>query len=159
LGDDLGLLPVKIKGFLDAPEKNPFFVNRNSVGLPAFWKFKEDYYKNMDSIEVYRTLELEEPTKLKEKENKKNEKGIQNAGEELPPSLASASGSNVRGAVHVLLRYANGRPAVASREVGAGEVILFAISADPGYKANSSNPTWTNWPIGLGPAPMYLPFM
>jgi hypothetical protein len=166
LGEELGLLPLKIKGFLDAPVKSPLLVNRNSVGLPAFWKFKEDdYYKNMDFIEVYRSLELEEPIKGKEKgkekENENNgtskEKGARSASEEPRPSLAGASGSqgNSRGAVHVVLRYANGKPAVAGREVGAGEVMLFATSADPGFKADSPGPTWTNWPK----EPMYVPFL
>src|SRR5262249_12817058 len=74
LGDDLGLLPLKIKGFIEAQPKSPLLVNRNSVGLPAFWKFKEnDFYKSMDFIEVYRSLELEEPTRAKEKHQKKKD--------------------------------------------------------------------------------------
>jgi hypothetical protein len=167
LGDHLGLLPLKIKGFLDAPVKSPLLVNRNSVGLPAFWKFKDDdYYKSMDFIEIYRSLELEEPPKAKEKKDTPKEKEARRASEESAPTLASASGSpekssasgsreKSRGAVHVVLRYANGKPAVASREIGAGEVMLFATSADPGFKADSPNPTWTNWPK----EPMYLPFL
>ena len=160
LGDDLGLLPVKIKGFLNAPEKSPFLLNRNSVGLPAFWKFKEDErYKDFDKVHVFRTLELEEPVKMKEKEQEKKgatqEKGARRASEESPPALAGASGSHLRGAVHVVLRFADGKPAVASREVGAGEVLLFATSADLGSKAESPNPTWTNWPL----EPTYVPFL
>jgi aerotolerance regulator-like protein/VWA domain-containing protein/CARDB protein len=156
LGDDLGLLPLKIKGFLDAPVKSPLLVNRNSVGLPAFWKFKEDdYYKNMDFVEVYRSLELEEPSKGKEKEEEQEKEHEKENDKGKSDEFKKAPKAKQRGAVHVVMRYANGRPAVASREVGAGEVMLFATSADPGFKADSPNPTWTNWPK----EPMYVPFM
>lgn len=47
---------------------------------------------------------------------------------------------------HVPLRYANGRPAVVCRLVGAGEVVFVTTSADP---------RWTDWPLRH----TYLPFV
>lgn len=45
----------------------------------------------------------------------------------------------------VVLRYGNGKPAVATRSVGSGEVVLVTTSADP---------RWSDWPLRH----TYLPF-
>ncbi len=51
----------------------------------------------------------------------------------------------------VLLRYTDGKPAVLSGVVDAGEVVFVTTAADPG----PGEPGWTDWPIH----PMYLPFV
>ena len=52
-----------------------------------------------------------------------------------------------RGTSRVLVRYTNGNPAIASRSVGAGHVILVTTSADE---------SWTDWPLR---GHTYLPFL
>ena len=47
----------------------------------------------------------------------------------------------------VLFRYSDGRPAVAARRVGRGQVVLVTTSADV---------SWTDWPRWQG---MYVPFV
>lgn len=142
LGDKRQLLPLKIKDVKSYPAKEALVVNRESVALPAFEKFKEDErFKGLSYFGIFRTLELEQwpvdaETKDKETPGKDAEK------EEK---------------AKVVLRYNNGKPMVATRQVGTGEVMLFATSADPGWKAKDPNPTWNEWP--LYPGFMYLPFM
>jgi hypothetical protein len=46
-------------------------------------------------------------------------------------------------------------PALASKKVDAGEVLLLATAADPGWKEGSSDLVWTNWPLH----PAYVPFI
>jgi hypothetical protein len=146
LGDRESLLPLKIAGLRDFPTKSPLLMDRTSMGLPAFWKFKEDeYYKGINNIEVYRTLDLQEPKRAASEAGK-----TKDASDQEAPTNGSSE------AVNVILRYANGKPAVVSRKVDAGEVLLFATSADLGWKTGSADPTWTNWPILLG---MYVPFL
>jgi hypothetical protein len=53
------------------------------------------------------------------------------------------------------MRYSNGLAAVATRRVDAGEVMFFTTAAAPGWKADSPDPTWTDWPL----RPEYIPFM
>jgi hypothetical protein len=50
-------------------------------------------------------------------------------------------------ATQVVLRYTDGQPALLTRKVGAGEVLLVTTSADL---------TWTDWPLWKG---MYVPFL
>jgi hypothetical protein len=142
-GEKQQLLPLAIKGRTDFPSKSPLLLDRNSVDLPAFRKFKEDdYYKSTENVEIYRTLELSDAAPDKDGEKKENSESSDKAKANKP-------------AHHVVLRYSNGLPAVVTHPVGAGEVMMFATSADPGWKADSPNPTWTSWPR----EPMYLPFM
>jgi hypothetical protein len=49
------------------------------------------------------------------------------------------------------MRFTDGKPAVLSRVVEAGEVVFVTTAADPG----PGDPGWTDWPIH----PMYLPFV
>ena len=51
--------------------------------------------------------------------------------------------------VTILFKYSNGKPAVVSRLVDAGKVVLISTSADKGFRRDSSDPTWTDWPIRL----------
>jgi len=142
LGDKHKLLPLGIKGIADFPATMPLLLDRNSVDLPAFRKFKEDeYYKSTENVEVYRTLELADAIPKKDTDKK-----------DEPDSSEKTDGQKP---AHVVLRYSNGLPAVVTRVVGSGEVMLFATSADPGWKADSPNPTWTTWPRDT----MYVPFM
>jgi len=55
----------------------------------------------------------------------------------------------------VALRFQNGLPALVSKKVDAGEVLLLATAADPGWTDESSNPVWTDWPLHF----VYVPFV
>jgi hypothetical protein len=133
LGQQQGLLPLPIKAAFKTDPAKPLSIDRNSFALPAFWKFKEDdYYKNFSEVEVWQGLELTEAAPAKEAERK-----------EASP-------------VTVVLRYNDGKPAVVSRKVDAGEVMLVTTSAEPGTDEKSPNPTWTNWPFLLN---VHLPFI
>jgi hypothetical protein len=128
LGKRLGLLPVQVASVTSFPEEALGQFERKSIEAPAFLHFREDEdYKGFGFVPVLRTLDLEEPAKDKE-----------------------AGG----GAVRVLMRYANGKPAVASRKVDAGEVLLFATSAGPEWKPGTREAGWNYlylWKAGYIP--------
>jgi hypothetical protein len=136
LGQKLGLLPMKINGVVERSLKQPLLVNRDSFELPAFLKFKADeFYKDFSRVEAYKALELE-------------------------PFAAAATkpgdaGAKAEPPVTVALRFNNGLPALVSKKVDAGEVLLLATAADPGWKDDSSNPVWTDWPLHS----VYVPFV
>lgn len=144
LGEKHKLLPLAIKDVKSQPAKQPLAIDRESVNLPAFAKFKEDErFKGIGFVSINRTLELEEGTRWE----KKPEDSAK------PDILKKKKAENAR----VVLRYSNSKPMVATRKVGSGEVLQFATSADPGWKEKDPNPTWNDWP--LAPELMYLPFM
>ncbi|MCI0376808.1 MAG: BatA domain-containing protein [Gemmataceae bacterium] len=133
LGQKYGLLPLPIQGLIEKPAKAPLAIDRASAQLPAYWRFKEDdYYKGFNDIQVWRTLELTEIAKEQEDATK--------------PSVSPT----------VALRYHDGKPAVVRRQVDAGEVLLIATAAEPGFRPESSHPGWTDWPLRLG---VYVPFV
>lgn len=118
LGKKHGLLPLPIKGLTEYAIKAPLKLDPGSAGLPPFWKFRDDaYYKNFKEIEVYKTLDLEEKARKDEDDAKEKKQDP----------------------LTVVFRYSSGKPAVVSRLVDAGEVMLIATSADRG--------SWTDWPI------------
>jgi hypothetical protein len=140
LGEQYKLLPLKIAGIYEAPEREPLRLDRGSAALPAFWRFREDdYYKGMGQVEVWKTIDLQEEAHPKEA-----------PGQKLPVPAKKADG------VTVALRYNNEKPVVVTRKVDAGEVMLVATAPFPGWKEGSTDPTWTDWPLRLG---MYLPFV
>src|SRR5439155_1646440 len=62
LGDEHGLLPLRIEGLLNISAKEPLRIDRNSIALPALSKFKEDeFYKGFGNIEIFRALDLGSP--------------------------------------------------------------------------------------------------
>lgn len=147
LGEKHQLLPLAIKELRSYPAKQPLLVDRESVTLPAFAKFKEDErFKGISLVNVLRTLELESTApKAEPKDDEQDASGVASAPRDKDEKAK------------VVLRYNNGKPMVATRKVGSGEVMLFATSADPGWKAKDPNPIWNDWP--LFPEHMYLPFM
>ena len=143
LGQKLGLLPFKIKGVVE--KKEPMMFNRDTYSLPAFLKFKTDeFYKDFNRVEAYKALELEEVVKTSNQI-------------ELPltpdPSPQVGEGGIVPATV--ALRFQNGLPALVSRKVDAGEVLLLATAVDREGKDESSNPTWTNFPLHF----VFVPFI
>ena len=127
LGKHLGLLPLNVGSVTQFPEDAPGQFDQKSITAPSFLHFRDDEdYKGFGFVPVLRTLQLEEP-----------------------PRNAKASAD-----VRVLLRYANGKPAVASRKVDAGEVLMFATSAGPEWKRGTRLATWNYlylWEAGYVP--------
>lgn len=154
LGRKLGLLPLKIKGIVDKSIQEPLLVNRDSFDLPAFLKFKtDDFYKDFNRIEAYKALELDE-----------SEVGA--ASRAAPVGPARLAGPTEAGPTDeedpaialpakVALRFQSGLPALVSKKIDAGEVLLVATAADRGGKEESSDPTWTDWPLRF----VYVPFI
>jgi hypothetical protein len=133
LGKKHGLLPLPIKGVLEHPVKSPLKLNPGSAGIPAFWKFRDDeYYKGLKDVEVYKALDLEEPEK---------------AAKAKDDATANEPREKKQDPLTVALRYANGKPAVVTRLVDGGEVVFISTSADRGWRRDSPDPTWTDWPI------------
>jgi hypothetical protein len=155
LGDMYGLLPLPMKKVHKFNPKEPLKVNRNTFNLPAFLKFKDDdYYEGFANISVLKAIEVEEP---KQKPEIKTEdppvaENADNPDESLPPPEPKDKREDP---LTVVLRYSNGMPAVVSRKVGAGEVILITTAAELGYDPESLLPTWSDWPLN----PFYGPFL
>lgn len=137
LGDEHGLLPYPIKGLVQVPFKEAFKLNPGSAAVPEFWRFRDDkFFQSIKGIEVYQALDLDETPKT----------GVAEGGAADKPKVEP---------VTTIFRYDNGKPAIVERALGAGKVILFTTSADLGYKSESPEPTWTNWPLH----PSYVPFV
>jgi hypothetical protein len=118
------LLPYKLEKLVEASADKPLYLDRNSIESPFYRKFRDDEnYKGFNKVEVVRALGIDEP----------------------PPSAKPASEETET--TGVLLRYSNGKAAVATRRVGNGEVMLITTSADP---------RWTDWPLRYG---LYVPFL
>jgi hypothetical protein len=116
LGKQLGLLPVEVAGFTTFPEDKPGQIERKSIEASSFLPFREDEdYKGFGFIPILRTLDFKEPVGEKKE-------GV--------------------GPVRVLMRYVGDKPAVVSRKVDAGEVLLFATSAGPEWKPGTKLPSW-----------------
>ena len=109
-----GLLPLPLTENVVVPEEKAFRPDRKTAAdLPFLHRFRDDKaFETFNDIAVWGALGVDE---------------------------ASRSG-DPEGA-RVLLRYDNGRPALVSRRVGAGEVMLVTTSADT---------TWTLWPAWPG---------
>lgn len=113
-----GLLPVALRSIVAKGDQQPVRIDRNSSDSPVFAVLRDDEsYKGLNGIDVRRYLDTDDP-----------------------PRSASSGG-----AIRVLLRYSDGRPAIVSRRVEAGEVMLVTTSADL---------SWTDWALWHG---MYLP--
>jgi hypothetical protein len=120
LYERLPLMPFKMVKEEKTPQDRPWFVDRASADAPPFSRFRnEPAYASIDRIEVRRLIALDVPEK--------------------PPEAGES---------RVLLRYSNGRVAVASRQrPGQGEVMLFTTSV--------SDPAWSDWFV----SPTFVPFV
>jgi hypothetical protein len=119
-----GLLPLKLRHPVTVPMEKAFKLDRQSAdGSPFLWRFREDkYYEAINEMPIWGALDVEEPA---------------------PEDKSANPGEGAR----VLIRYSTGRPALVSRRVGAGEVMLVTMSADL---------SWTVWPLWKG---MYPPLV
>lgn len=141
LGEKWGLLPGRLTGLFQAPPDQPLHLSRRSAALPAFRRFADSQaYQGLDQVRIWRCLEVE------------------------PRSAPPGGGTNPppEAEERVVLRYSaeasrpGGRPAVLTRRVGAGEVMLVTTAAAPGWQKGRSDPTWTDWPLAHG---MFVPFV
>ena len=131
LGKQQGLLPLPLKGFMEHAGRTALHFNPNSAALPAFRRFHDDaYYKGFKDIEIYKAVELEEPVLKQETAAAPSE----TKDKKLDP-------------LTVVFRYANGKPAVVVRVVESGEVVFITTSADKGWRRDSAEPAWTDWPL------------
>lgn len=138
LGKQHGLLPTAVQGLLDRPAEKPLYFNRGSAGLPAFWKFRDEaFYENFNDVAVWRALDMEEPPRANAK-------------------AANTEGEKKSQDVNVVFRYDNGKPAVLTRKVDAGEVMLITTAASLNPIDNNPEHIWTIWPILLN---VYVPFV
>jgi hypothetical protein len=129
-----GLLPLPLSGFSSQAKDQPIHFNRKSATSPALLAMREDEdYKFFDFMPIWRFVALAEPPK-------------DAADPKQPPGAEMAQ---------VLLRYSNQKPALVSKRIEAGEVLLVTTSADPGRDAKSDGPTW-NYLFGF---PDYVPFV
>jgi hypothetical protein len=124
-----GLLPVPLADAIAFPLDKPVALDRKSAALPGFDHFRTDeYYEKLNVFPIAKTMVQEEPGRISKGE---------------------------AGAARVIFRYSNGTPAVVSRKVGFGEVLVVGTSADPGYKPRSHEPTWSWLPLwGQGFVPL-----
>lgn len=111
------LLPARLLPTPSPGEKAVFRLDRDSAESPAFRLFRED-----DSFQSL-------------------------SGVEVRQRLNLETGTEEGAAPLALLRYSDGQPAVLSRQVGSGEVLLVTTSADM---------SWSNWPLWHG---TYVPFL
>jgi hypothetical protein len=125
-------IAVAAKGSKEIKDANA--LDRSSAALPAFDHFRTDQnYDKLGVFPILKSLGLQEP-------------GV--SGQAKP---GSGDVENAR----VIFRYTNGKPAIVTRKVGLGEVMLIGTSADPGFKPRSQEPTWTWLPLwGQGYVPL-----
>lgn len=146
LGESYGLLPLPLKKVHKFDAKEPQRVDRNTFALPSYLKFKDDdYYKEFGQISVFKAFEVDE--------TKKTFGGEPKAA--APAEDKEPAEPDKPEPVTVALRYANGMPAVISRKVGAGEVMLVTTAAELGFDPEAALPTWSDWPLNR----FYGPFV
>ncbi|MBL8795518.1 MAG: BatA domain-containing protein [Planctomycetia bacterium] len=133
LHDRYKLLPLPLADLLTIPADKPLHLNRQSVESPFFAEMRENEdYRSLNRVVVKKALGVVEATPAKDaKETKDSDAGPQ-----------------------VLLRYSNGKPALVSRKVGQGEVLLFTTAGHPAWN-ETGDIGWTDWPVSQ----TYLPVM
>jgi hypothetical protein len=156
LGQRQGLLPLKIKSVVEKTIKEPLLINRDSFELPAFFNFKTDeFYKDFNRVEAYKALELDETSGFGEANTPPLTPDPSPQGGEGGNAPAAQGGEGSVSPAKVALRFQNGLPAVVSKKIDAGEVMIVTTAAERGGKDESADPTWTDWPLRL----VYVPFV
>jgi hypothetical protein len=136
LGKKHNLLPMPLHKTVRLPAKEPLFFNRDTFNRPAFTPFRDDKrYEVFSAVAVWQALEL-------------------------APLHVAANGEESAADAHgVLVRYSNGSPAVVSRNIDAGEVVLVTTAAHAhrqhGADGKKGLWEWSIWPD----LPVFVPFM
>jgi hypothetical protein len=118
LGKQHSLLPFELARVRVLTDKTEVGIDRSAIRDPAFWKLRDDEaYAALARVKTYRYIEAAEPT------------------------------ADGKAADPVLLRFTDGKPLLAARNVGAGQVMFMTTAADP---------SWTDWPLWLG---TFVPFV
>lgn len=113
------LLPVQLTGKFSTPADKPIRFDPKSVAPQSFLaNWRDEPLDPIGQVDIFEALDVAEPK-----------------GDAKKQAVAS-----------VLVRYSNSRPALISRRIGMGEVMLVTTSPDP---------SWTDWPL----RPAYLPFV
>jgi hypothetical protein len=138
LGEKQNLLPATLGKSVKFPAEKPARLNRNSFEPPAFLPFKDDErYKEFGEIGIWQYLDTTEIASPKKADDKKDDKD-----------------KKEENAVSVILRYSDGKPAVLSRKVDAGEVVLFTTAANLQLD-DKFNVQWSDWPASW----VFVPFL
>jgi hypothetical protein len=125
------LLPLPLVELPPAATDKPINLDRKSFGSAFFSKFQNDEnYDGFNKVEVYKHIGIEEPVAEK--------KSAAVVAQDKPEDLAS-----------VLLRYSNGKPAMASKRIGTGEVIFVGTAMHPVWGSNGQI-GWTDLPLRHG---------
>jgi hypothetical protein len=126
LFDQFSLLPLKVgKAYSVPKDKREFLDPETATPSSYLSKFREGAFKIIARVEMTSALDLELPTA--EQVKKDEEEGKEGAA--------------------VLLRYTNGKPAVASKQHGNGEVLFITTT---------TSKAWSEWgKYGQG----FLPFV
>jgi uncharacterized membrane protein len=128
--DRYKLLPLPLAEPLTIPADKPLHLNRQSVESPFFKEIRDNEdYRGLNRVVIKKALGVVEAAPAKD-----------------------AKESDT--AANVLLRYSNGKPALVSRKVGAGEVLLFTTAGHPVWN-ETGDISWTDWPVSQ----TFLPVM
>jgi hypothetical protein len=125
LFDQHGLLPMKLAHTISTPPDKPLRLDPASVAADSsLASFREEPLSRIGEVEVLKALDVEERRRTKQSSEK----------------------AGAREDTEVSLRYSNGRPALLTRRLGDGQVMMLTTGAEPG---------WTDWPL----RPTFLPFV
>lgn len=147
LGEQRRLLPFKLRGLVEYPVKNPARLSRESAVMPGFRLFRDDeYFKGVNLVETWQHLDID-PASLSAERTKASPAGsAPEVQTKKDPALETTQ---------IVLRYTNGKPALISGKVDAGELLFFTTAAHPGLRPETGDFAWTNWPI----LPTFMPLM
>src|SRR5262249_17008527 len=130
------LLPLPLTEVTESPPGQPITFERNTFGSPFFYKFRTDEnYDGFNKVEGFKTVGIEDPSVAG---------GAKKDGKDAKPASGSAEDPTT-----ILLRYSNGKPAMASKKVGNGEVMFVGTAMHPVW-TNTGQIGWTDLPLRHG---------
>jgi hypothetical protein len=140
LGEEHGLLPVRILGdertTPDQAAQATRFDPATIPGTSALGRFRSEPLNAIGQVDLIQVLKLGDRRSATGHRPEKSD----------APALADGRQPTADSRAEVLLRFNNGEPAIVSREVGQGTVVLVGTTADQ---------RWTDWPVRQ----TFLPFV
>src|SRR5262249_33664376 len=132
------LLPMPMGKTVKTALREPLFLNRDTFHQPAYHTFRDDKrYEVFSAVAVWQAIDLE-----------------------APADAAKDDGNGKHAADHgIRLESSNGKPAVVSRPVDGGEVVLVTTASHSQRVYQPDGKTdvweWSLWPD----LPVFVPFM